>query len=160
VLERLFELASLLGDLMDGELTADGLSKARAEVLWVLHHHGPMTQRALSQALRCTPRNVTGLLDALQTAGLVARTPHPTDRRATLATLTDTGAATTTGWHHGYQTAADNLFDGIPPSDLTRFVRTLDHILDRIRATTGTAPTRHQPDPPTPDDRQQAHRDR
>jgi DNA-binding MarR family transcriptional regulator len=35
-----------------------------------------------------TPRAVTGLVDALVADGLVTREPHPTDRRATLVTLT------------------------------------------------------------------------
>lgn len=40
------------------------------------------------------PRNVTGLLDALTDKGYVARQPHPTDRRATLVSLTDHGRTT------------------------------------------------------------------
>ena len=43
-----------------------------------------MTQRTLSQALRVSPRNVTGLLDALEAGGYVTRGRHPTDRRAQL----------------------------------------------------------------------------
>ncbi|MEN3610618.1 MarR family transcriptional regulator [Plantactinospora sp. ZYX-F-223] len=57
----------------------------------------------LSQALKCTPRNVTGLVDALEAAGFVARSAHPTDRRATVVSLTQgerpsspTGTATAT----------------------------------------------------------------
>ncbi len=41
-----------------------------------------MTQRALADALQVTPRNVTGLVDALADSGFVERAPHPTDRRA------------------------------------------------------------------------------
>jgi hypothetical protein len=42
-----------------------------------LRGRSPMTQRqhVLSQALRCTPRNVTDLVDALEAAGLVVRGP-------------------------------------------------------------------------------------
>ena len=53
-----------------------------------------MTQRELSRALRCTPRNVTGLLDALEDSGLVVRRPHPRDRRASLVNLTLGGKRT------------------------------------------------------------------
>src|SRR5512133_1852278 len=86
-LERLFDLAVVLGDRMKHRLEQLGLTPARAEVLWLLNRGGPLTQRQLSQTLKCTPRNVTGLVDALEAAGLVTRKPHPTDRRATLATL-------------------------------------------------------------------------
>ena len=76
----LFEVAALLTGPMDEGIAAHGLSRARAEVIWRLHHLGPVTQRELSEALRCTPRNVTGLVDALEESGLVARAAHPTDR--------------------------------------------------------------------------------
>ncbi len=134
--ERLFTLAGRLGDQMSQELAGRGLTTARAEVLWHLHHHGRVTQRELSQALRCTPRNVTGLLDALQAAGFVTRGPHPTDRRATLVTLTDSGAAVAASWHAGYRQAAARLFDGVAPSDLTIFVAVLDRVLERLDGAT------------------------
>src|SRR5262245_10385932 len=97
-LERLFDLSVVLGDLMNRRLHALWLTPARAEVLWLLHRGGPLTQRELSQTLRCTPRNVTGLVDALQEAGFVARKPHPTDRRATLVTLTEKGQDVASAW--------------------------------------------------------------
>ena len=132
-LERLFELAAVLGDAMDGGLAEEGMSRARAEVVWHLHHHGPATQRELSQALRCTPRNVTGLLDALQAGGYVARGPHPTDRRATIVTLTERGNATATAWRAGYRDLAGRLFHDVPAADLTTFAATMDHVLRQLR---------------------------
>ena len=50
-----------------------GLTRARAAVIWQLQERGPVTQRTLSQALRVSPRNVTGLLDALEAGGYVTR---------------------------------------------------------------------------------------
>lgn len=132
-LERLFELASVLGDVMEGGLARDGMSRARAEVIWHLHHHGSATQRELSQALRCTPRNVTGLLDALQAGGYVARAPHPTDRRATIVSLTEHGRETAATWLAGYQRMSRRLFGDVPEQDLTTFVATMDHVLTRLR---------------------------
>jgi len=127
-------VAALLGDLMQRGLADRGLSQARAEVIWELRRRGEMTQRELSQVLRCTPRNVTGLLDALQAAGLVVRGPHPSDRRATLVNLTDEGAALAAWWHEQYQAGAGRLFDGIPAAELERFTRTLDHVVERLRS--------------------------
>ena len=137
--ERLFELAARLGDLMDHGLAERGLSMARAEVIWVLRRQGPVTQRELAQALRCTPRNVTGLLDALQAAGLVARRPHPTDRRATIVTLTEAGAALAANWHADYQRGAARLFDGVSVGDLGTFIAVLDRVLNRLGDTTPRA---------------------
>jgi DNA-binding MarR family transcriptional regulator len=130
--ERLFELAARMGDSMGKGLTEYGLSTARAEVVWYLHRHGGATQRELSQALRCTPRNVTGLLDALEAAGLVSRGRHPTDRRATVVTLTDVGRDLAAGWQAGYRRAADRLFGDVADNDLATFVAVLDRVLDRL----------------------------
>lgn len=134
--ERLFELAIVLGDAMERGLSERGLTRARAELLWRLHHQGPMTQRELSEALRCSPRNVTGLLDGLQADRFVARSPHPTDRRATVVTLTEQGSTTLARLNAEYQRGASDLFVDISAPDLHTFLNTLDQLLARLRAAT------------------------
>jgi DNA-binding MarR family transcriptional regulator len=143
-LDKLFELAARVGDLMRAALTERGLTSARAEALLVLHHHGrPMVQRELSHALRCTPRHVTALVDALEAGGWVARRAHPTDRRATLVSLTEQGAATAARMDGERRTAAAALLAGIPARDLDGFLAVADHVLRWIDT--------HQP-PPSPHD--------
>lgn len=132
-LERLFELAVLLTEAMDRGLVERGLTRPRAELLWRLHRQSPMTQRELSQALRCTPRNVTDLVDALEAAGLVARGPHPTDRRATLVSLTAQGQAAAAWMQAGYQELAANLFAHLSGAELAAFTSVLDRTLGRLR---------------------------
>jgi DNA-binding MarR family transcriptional regulator len=131
-MDQLFEVAVVLGDAMAHGLGAQGLTTARAELIWRLHEAGPMTQRQLSQVLRCTPRNVTGLVDALESAGYVNRGPHPTDRRASMVALTEEGRAMAAAWHASRQRGSDALFAGMPRSRLAQFVGTLDTILARL----------------------------
>ena len=133
-LNRLFELTVVLGDAMEHGLIDRGTTRARAEVISTLYLQGPMRQRELSEALKCTPRNVTGLLDGLQASGFVTRSQHPTDRRATLVILTDQGAAAATGWFADHRALATNLFDDVPATDLARFVAALDQVIERLRA--------------------------
>ena len=52
-----------------------------------------MTMRDLAMLLGIDPPNLTPLINDLERAGLVERTPHPTDGRAKLVTTTATGAA-------------------------------------------------------------------
>lgn len=132
--EQLFELAVRLGDAMERGLAERGLTRARAELLWRLQRRGPSTQRALSEDLRCTPRNVTGLVDALETAGLVERRAHPTDRRATLVTLTDAGAQLAAPMDAGYQAMGRELFDDFSEDEFRAFASGMDRILGRIGA--------------------------
>lgn len=131
-LAKLFELAVRLSEEMESGLVERGLTRARAELLWVLHHQGQATQHALSQALGCTPRNVTGLVDALETDGFVARHPHPTDRRAILVALTEQGSRAVSAMHADYQQLAAHLFTGLADEDVARFVVILERVLGRL----------------------------
>jgi DNA-binding MarR family transcriptional regulator len=137
-MDQLFEVAVVLGEAMARGLGAHGLTTARAELIWRLHEAGPMTQRQLSQVLQCTPRNVTGLVDALEAAGFVERGPHPTDRRATLVSLTQQGTATATAWYAERQQGTAALFGDIPRHHLEQFVATLEQVLVRFRADPST----------------------
>src|ERR1700683_4595794 len=65
-----------------------GVTPARLRLLGALHCMGPQIMTNLGDQLGVTARNVTALVDALESEGLVRRTPHPTDRRATVIELT------------------------------------------------------------------------
>jgi DNA-binding MarR family transcriptional regulator len=132
-LERLFEMAVRLTGGMDQGLARQGLSRARAELIWNLRRAGPTTQRRLSNRLRCSPRNVTGLVDGLEAAGLVSRAPHPTDRRATLVALTEEGTALVAAWEAGQQQMASSLFSDLSEEEIRTFLGTLERILGALR---------------------------
>jgi len=132
--ERLFELAVLLADGMERGLAERGLSRARAELMWRIGRHGPLTQRQLSRALACTPRNVTGLVDALEAAGLVMRRPHPDDRRATLVSLTARGGRAARAMQADYRKLGESLFSDRDEAEVDRFVGELDRIISRLRS--------------------------
>jgi DNA-binding MarR family transcriptional regulator len=133
-MDQLFDLAVVLGEVMNNRLAEHGLTPARAEVLWLLHRTGPRTQRELSQLLKCTPRNVTGLVDALECAGFVERTAHPSDRRAIVVRLGEPGRSLIADWSadRGHGTA--QLLGGIAAEDLAVFSTVLDRVLARLRA--------------------------
>jgi DNA-binding MarR family transcriptional regulator len=119
---------------MQQGLAERSLTVARANVLWELRENGPRTQRALSSALRVTPRNVTGLVDGLEADGLVERAAHPSDRRATLVTLTDQGKALATTLRDEQDGFAQYLFADSSAGELESFLATLDRVLSRVQA--------------------------
>jgi DNA-binding MarR family transcriptional regulator len=69
----------------------EGLTLPRLRLVERLHCQGPAMMRTLADELELSPRNMTALVDNLETEGLVARQPHPTDRRATMVVLTADG---------------------------------------------------------------------
>lgn len=130
--DQVLELVSLMQRDMAHSFARDGLTEARAHVLWVLQD-GPVTQRTLADALRVTPRNITGLVDGLVASGHVVRRPHPTDRRATLVELTDAGDALLRSMVDGYAELHDVLFGGLGERQLATFRRTLGQVVERLR---------------------------
>jgi DNA-binding MarR family transcriptional regulator len=66
------------------------LTGAQARLLGLLSLE-PLPMRRLAQKLRCEPSNVTGIVDRLESRGLVERRPDPGDRRVKLAAATDEG---------------------------------------------------------------------
>jgi DNA-binding MarR family transcriptional regulator len=132
-MNRLLELGARLTNAMERGLDELGLTLARATLMWHVQHRGPMTQRELSQVLDVTPRNITGLVDALETSGFVVRAAHPTDRRATLVTLTDQGRKVATLRDRDYLEFATRLFGDVPEGELAGFIAAADRVLDRLR---------------------------
>jgi DNA-binding MarR family transcriptional regulator len=57
----------------------------------VVARHEQLRPGELAGHLRVAPRSVTDVIDALEERGLVERAPDPTDRRATVVTLTASG---------------------------------------------------------------------
>ncbi|MFJ9854034.1 MarR family winged helix-turn-helix transcriptional regulator [Streptomyces sp. NPDC101150] len=69
------------------------LTGAQARVLSLLSVE-PLPMRKVAQRLKCEPSNVTGIVDRLESRGLVERRPDPADRRVKLAAPTAEGART------------------------------------------------------------------
>jgi len=72
------------------------LTFARYEVLVLLHfaQDGTLPLGKMGDRLMLHQASITNLVDRLEQQGFVARIPHPTDRRTTLAQLTPAGRAT------------------------------------------------------------------
>jgi DNA-binding MarR family transcriptional regulator len=131
-LERLFRLTVTLADAMADDLASRGLTRARATVLARLHRVGPTNQRTLARELDVSPRNITGLVDALEAAGLVERAPHPQDRRAILVTLTGKGTTAAAALADDERHLARFLFADRSVSEVARLVGDLDALLGRF----------------------------
>jgi DNA-binding MarR family transcriptional regulator len=81
---------------VDAVLRPFGLTFARYEALVLLHvsRRGALPLGRMGARLQVHPASVTNAIDRLEAAGFVRRVPHPTDRRTTLAEITDLGRAT------------------------------------------------------------------
>ncbi|WP_410576356.1 MarR family winged helix-turn-helix transcriptional regulator [Amycolatopsis sp. lyj-108] len=93
-----------------------GLSAVESKVTDYLARLGPQTPKALSQLSGLAPASITALIDRLEGKGIVARKPHPEDRRKVLIEID--GAAMVSAaplWDHlvkSVREACENYTDG------------------------------------------------
>jgi DNA-binding MarR family transcriptional regulator len=111
-----------------------GLTFPRYEALMLLFfsRRGSLPLGKMGVRLQVHRTSVTNIIDQLERSGLVRREPHPTDRRTTLAEITDLGRETAEK-----ATAALNEFAfgmrPLPDADLEK----LGSILERVRISEG-----------------------
>jgi DNA-binding MarR family transcriptional regulator len=105
------------------------LTFARYEVLMLLlfSRSGSLPLNRIGVRLQVHPTSVTSAVDRLEARGHVRRTPHPTDRRAILAEITDEGRSTALA---ATEKLNDTVFadPGLPDGGITTLVRLLDEM--------------------------------
>lgn len=139
IFDRLLQIALLIQEDLARSFAATDLTVPRTHLLWELHRLGTSTQKSLATALNVSPRNVTGLVDALEASGYVARTPHPKDRRAILVTLTDQGSQTMAQMEHERSQIAAELVADLDADQQERLSQGLDTIVARLQGLMGAA---------------------
>ncbi|MET9381488.1 MarR family transcriptional regulator [Streptomyces sp. NPDC002928] len=109
------EVVELIGEVVsryyeDYEAAAEdhALTGAQARLLSLLSLE-PLPMRKLAQKLKCEPSNVTGIVDRLESRGLVERRPDPHDRRVKLAAATEEGLRVAKGLREGLRFAREPL---------------------------------------------------
>ncbi len=90
VVDAILYAAHRIRTSADASLREYGLSLPAYKVLRALEN-SDASMREVSEVLHVSPRTVTDMIDNLEARGLVARGPHPADRRVTLLRLTPDG---------------------------------------------------------------------
>ena len=98
-----------------GLLTPLGLHTGQEALLLELARTGPMIQAKLAGLLGCEPPSVTLMTTKLEAAGHIRRTPSPTDKRATVVELTDSGRKLAEQVQQLWLTLAEETVRGLPP---------------------------------------------
>ncbi|WP_285727727.1 MarR family winged helix-turn-helix transcriptional regulator [Psychromicrobium xiongbiense] len=119
---------------IEGVLKPFGLKFARYELLALLgfSRHGTLPMSKASALLQVHPTSVTNVVDRLEKDGLVRRAPHPTDGRATLIELTQSGREVAT---RATEALNEQIFS--QPGFSAEDVLTLTEVLGRFRRDAG-----------------------
>jgi DNA-binding MarR family transcriptional regulator len=115
-------------------LKPHGLTFPRYEALMLLYfsRRGALPLGKMGVRLQVHRTSVTNIIDQLERSGLVRREPHPTDRRTTLAAITDAGRETAS---KATEALNEYAFGTGPLADAD--LETLSQILRNVRIAEG-----------------------
>jgi len=111
----LVRLMHVLQDLYAETSRPLGLTPQQAHLLCVLLA-GPQGMTDLSRILSIERSSLTSMVDRLERRSLVARNPHPTDRRACQIALTPDGHALADQAHTAFTDRVDALTTDLSPT--------------------------------------------
>jgi DNA-binding MarR family transcriptional regulator len=113
-----------------------GLHPGQEALLLELARTGPMIQAQLSEALGVEPPSVTLMTRKLEAAGHIRRRPAPSDKRAGIVELTDSGRALADQVKQLWCALAEETVTGLPAqtvADLPGLLATLTGNVDSRR---------------------------
>jgi DNA-binding MarR family transcriptional regulator len=123
--DEFWQVARRLRGLSKQSLEPWDVTPSQFRALNVLVRHGAVRPSTLSEHLRIAPRPATEVVDDLEERGLVARSPDPSDRRATLVALTERGTAVGTAIRAARHEEAERFFAALEPGDRAELARIL-----------------------------------
>ncbi|CAL9364775.1 HTH-type transcriptional repressor NicR [Streptomyces sp. enrichment culture] len=109
-------------------LAAEGMKMWHHVVLSAVRDLAPVAQADLGRGVGLDPKDLVGVLDDLQAAGLVVREPDPRDRRKNAVSLTGEGARLLTRCEKAAREANDALLAPLSAAERERFVEMLGRI--------------------------------
>ncbi|MEO6309674.1 MAG: MarR family transcriptional regulator [Leifsonia sp.] len=137
------DLHQVLGDLIvvNHRLTrvaARAAGGVESPALWrtlsVLRSSGPLRLGALAESSRISQPTATNLVLTLDDRGWVHRRPDPTDARATLIEVSESGVAALNAWREQLTTALMPLFADLSADEVERLRHAVEIVSARVDA--------------------------
>jgi len=118
-----------------------GVTATQLNVLKMLLTVGDLSLSELSRHMAATNSTVTGIVDRMVAAKLVAREQSATDRRVWKIRLTPEGRAVARRVEVAPWEILQRALGALPPAELDQLVKTLIKVVDRIEAEVGKEAT-------------------
>ncbi|MFI6488469.1 MarR family winged helix-turn-helix transcriptional regulator [Streptomyces sp. NPDC050564] len=109
-------------------LAAEGVKMWHHVVLSAVSDLGPVAQAELGRSIQLDPKDLVGILNDLQSAGLVVREPDPKDRRKNAVSLTEEGARLLERCETAARRANDTLLAPLSAAERDQFMGLLKRI--------------------------------
>ena len=107
------------------ETEAHGITPVQFAALHTVGRTPGVDQRTLAGAIGFDTSTIAGVIDRLETRGLVLRNASPEDRRVRLLTLTDAGQALLDEVVPGMLRAQERMLEPLPQAERAEFMRML-----------------------------------
>ena len=116
--------------LVADALAQEGLKMWHHVVLCAVADLEPVAQADLVRSVSLDPKDMVGVLNDLQDAGLVVRAPDPEDRRKNAVTITAHGTRLVAKCARVARAANDELLAPLSPAERDSFTQMLSRIVD------------------------------
>ncbi|MBO1331033.1 MarR family winged helix-turn-helix transcriptional regulator [Streptomyces sp. VRA16 Mangrove soil] len=116
--------------LVADALAERGLKMWHHVVLSAVADLQPVAQADLVRSVQLDPKDMVGVLNDLQAAGLVERTPDPKDRRKNAVTITDGGVRLVRDCARAARVANDELLAPLGAAERTAFLAMLRRVVE------------------------------
>lgn len=128
---------------MSSSAAKDDITLQQFAVLGFLSRQGPIPMNRLSEELRVTPPNVTGVVDRLEKKELVKRVDDTSDRRRKMIQLTSKGRSLQERVRQGYSDSLQESLEALTSEEqetlgrlLEKFAREIANRQDRVAGPT------------------------
>ncbi|MFF7636981.1 MarR family winged helix-turn-helix transcriptional regulator [Kitasatospora sp. NPDC008050] len=116
--------------LVTEALSEEGMRMGHHAVLCAVAEFGPLAQAELSRTVRIDPKDMVGILNELQTQGLVLRGKDPRDARKNAIALTPTGAELLTRLERLGEAANEELLAPLAPKEREQLLSLVARVIE------------------------------
>lgn len=109
------------------------LMPGQPKILEYLHFHDCCTQKGIGKGCFLDKSTVTSLLSRMESTGLICKTPHPSDGRVTMVSLTEKGRRLSEQVLHVMADTDTLAWQGIPQAEKENFLSTFNKIIQNLQ---------------------------
>ena len=142
IVETLIFLVTESRRLAREESARHGVTPTQLAVLKLLHETGDLRLGDLSRRIKAQNSTVTGIVDRMEEAKLVARSRVAGDRRAWKIALTPRGAKLAARAGAGHWETLRAALDSLPAGEKRKLIEILGRVADHVAATVAGEGTR------------------
>jgi DNA-binding MarR family transcriptional regulator len=132
---QLVELYEKLSSWEQDVVKSSGLSTAQMHAIEIVGHEtrgASLRMKELAKKMGVTTGTLTVMVDRLERQGLLKRTPHETDRRSSLITLTEKGQALFAEHHQYHLHLTEEITATLSSEEQVQFSAVLEKIIGQM----------------------------